>query len=67
MNAVLSKPQVEFLQGQILALEEIVKPGAYDASEVLWRTRAILRVVKLTIETALRKDTFRGYDFTLFD
>ena len=67
MNTMLSKPQVEFLQAQVLALYAIFKPGNYDASESLARTRAIIRVVKATIETALRTETMKGYDFSRFD
>ena len=67
MNTMLSRPQVEFLQAQVLALDAIFKPGNYDASESLARTRAIIRVVKATIETALRTETMKGYDFSRFD
>ena len=67
MNTMLSKPQVEFLQAQVLALDAIFKLGNYDASESLARTRAIIRVVKATIETALRTETMKGYDFSRFD
>lgn len=67
MNTMLSKPQVEFLQAQVLALDAIFKPGNYDASESLVRTRTIIRVVKATIETALRTETMKGYDFSRFD
>ena len=63
MNTMLSRPQVEFLQAQVLALDAIFKPG----SESLARTRAIIRVVKATIETALRTETMKGYDFSRFD
>ena len=67
MNTMLSRPQVEFLQAQIMALDATIKPGSYDAQETLVRTRAIIRVIKATIETALRVETMKGYDFTRFD
>ena len=67
MNTMLSRPQVEFLQAQIMALDATIKPGSYDAQEMLARTRAIIRVIKATIETALRVETMKGYDFSRFD
>ena len=67
MNTMLSRPQVEFLRAQILALDAIFRPGNYDASESLTRTRAIIRVIKATIETALKVETMKGYDFSRFD
>ena len=41
--------------------------GGFDAGECLTRTRSIIRVVKATIETALKADYFQGYDFSRFD
>lgn len=67
MNTMLSRPQVEFLQAQIMALEAVIRVGDFDAGETLARTRSIIRVVKATIETALKVETMKGYDFSRFD
>lgn len=67
MKTVLSVPQVEFLQGQLLALEACLKPGEFDAQETLVRTRAILRVVKQTLEVALKGAYTNGFEFSMFD
>ena len=53
--------------GAGIGTDAIFKPGNYDASESLARTRAIIRVVKSTIETALKVETMKGYDFSGFD
>jgi len=67
MNAMLSRPQVEFLHSQVLALDAIFKVGEYDAQQSLQRTRSILQVVKCTLETAMKKEDMKGYDFSHFD
>ncbi len=67
MNAILSRPQVEFLHAQVLALDAIFKVGPFDAQQSLRRTRSILQVVKCTLETAIKKEDMKGYLFNGFD
>ncbi len=67
MSAILSKPQVQFLHAQVLALDAIFKPGEFDAIQALQRSRAIIRVLKLTLETAIKSEDMKGYNLTTFD
>ncbi len=67
MNAILSRPQVDFMRNQLTEIDKILVAGNYDAQQVLQRTRSLIQVVQSTLETAVWKEDFKGYMFAGFD